>query len=823
MVQEFVEKSENSTNVAREPNSIESGDKEKALKIDRFFFLGISLVTLFVIFYETTAFQALMFISNYMNSIMILSIALLGISVGGVIAFALRRRAGALLFSISALALPFFVLISFAFLCLFPDAPWIYSVALMLPFIPASVIISIAFSLAPSHKIYFYDLSGAALGAVAVCISVPFFREEGSFMLIMAVGFVALLIFARGIHGKWQKRFKLAAVSGLLLLLVIFITNLGFDYVNMIWLVRESRDSDKIFSAWHRYNDPERKKPRSSLNKYFKPRYSRGSLVERIDIVKSNNSRYRTFYNGYGNDHISSTPPKGFKKDRRIARGLVEDPDVLVVGTAAEGVVKTAKALGEGKVVGVEINPAIADIMLDDFMYKWSRKAYQGIELHILDVRSYLKKTDRKFHIITMMNTHRLRNIGYAGQPEYLHTVEALKDIFDHLHPNGWLILEERDINNQARLGIKRFIHNVKYVLKNELKSADPSKHFWIYDWYGRTATNRENLYTQIYIKKTPINEDDLKFIDEWTAMQKANPRLKANGAVLPRFVPGKKTNHEIEKFILTDDPYKMYNSKTYNFDIITDDRPFPYDVYRERAHLRSIMKPSVILTLSLGLLPVILLLIIGKVIKKRREEEIKSGGAIFSSSTVLYFALLGVGYLVLEVVLIQYLQIFIGMPVLTMAVVIAGMLFFSGLGSYFSDGWRNNRKLMVFGGIVAYGLLLFASIRWIIDNLIFLPLFLKILLVLVMLFPLSFLMGVPFPFGMNRVKERLGERFAAAMFGLNGAFSALATPLALTLATVYGYKATFLTGITVYAFCFLLALILLLPHSDKAAGGGGA
>ena len=125
-----------------------------------------------------------------------------------------------------------------------------------------------------------------------------------------------------------------------------------------------------------------------------------------------------------------------------MARGLVQDPDILVVGTAAEGIVKTARIQGAGQVVGVEINPAIVNLMLGR-LYKWSRQAYDEIELHVMDVRSYLKQTDRQFDIITMMNTHRLRNIGYAGQPEYLHTVEALGEIFDRLNDGGWLVLED--------------------------------------------------------------------------------------------------------------------------------------------------------------------------------------------------------------------------------------------------------------------------------------------------------------------------------------------------------------------------------------------
>jgi len=771
----------------------------KAFELGRPFYLGVFLTALVVLFYEIVLFQALHFVSNYMTAIQVVGVALLGISVGGLLAFGMRRHASPEWFVGCTLGIPVLLVLAFASLVFFSGNPWVNSIALMLPFVGASMVISMGFSLAPSHKVYFVDLSGAALGAILACLSVPLLREEGSWLVIMLFSLGAAYVFSELVAEPKRTRYQKTAKAGALAVVVLLAIHLPTDFLNLGRIVRGDQDKSKIFSYWRRVkNNPERDV------KYV---FSKGSLVERIDMLKTAKKNITPYYHGSPNDHSSPWREKAYVKDRRMALGLIKDPDVLVIGTAAEGIVKTAKIMGEGDVVGLEINSAIVKAMTKKF-YKWSKKAYKDIELHVVDARSYMKRTDRKFHFITMMNTHRLRNIGYTGQPEYLHTYESMADIFDHLHDDGWVILEERDINQRARLGIQRFLQTGKAVLRDHLHQEDPSRHFWVYDWHGRSSRSRRNLYKQIYIKKTPINEKDIEFIKSWVQMQKERP--KRDCKVL--YLPGETTGSQMEKMILAEDPYDFYDRAKYNFDTITDDRPFPFDIFRKREHLVQVVKPTLILALLLGIFPVTGFLLF------RRWDDPGAGGfkggigtVAFGLLAILYFSLLGIAYLMIEIVLIQKFLIFIGIPVLTLAVVLAAMLFFSGLGSYFSRNWGPKKQVSAFLGIFLMALGLHAVVDGFVDHLIFLPVVFRVALLVLLLAPISFLMGTPFPFGMALVKDRLNDRFGAAMFGLNGAFSALATPLALSMAVIYGFNVTYLAGVSVYAGCLVLALLLSL------------
>ena len=774
------------------------------------FFLGVFMTAMLLIYYEMVAFQALIFVSNYMRAIQIIAIALVGISVGGLIAFAQRRRASTQLYSKAAFLIPFAVIAAFVMMCLLPDWPWIYSVFVMLPFVAGTLILSMSFALAPSHKVYFYDLTGAATGAIVACFSVTLLREEGSFLLLAILGFALTILFSTPEIKIFKRSIRKISAAGITILLVLLITNLIFDYWNMTWIVRESQDRSKIFSLWHKKHRPETKR-------MFRHKVARGSLVERIDFVKVGKSRINVFYNGYGNDHFGPYKVKAYKNDVRLPRGLVKNPDVLVIGTAAEGVVKTAKGLGKGDVVGLEINPAVADLMQTHPWDKRSAYAYKDIELHVLDARSYMKRTDRKFDIVTMMNTHRLRNIGYAGQPEYLHTIEGLQDIFDHLNEDGWLILEERNLSERATLGIRRFVTTARFILKDHVGVKNPANHFWVFRWYGLGIKNMYNTYTQIFIKKSEFNEQDHAFIDQFmtkhTNISKKRKSKKRRNGPENMYVPGEPTTTLVGKLILADDPYQVVDQAIYNFDPITDDRPFPFDVTRERPHLIMLLAPTITMTLLLGLLPSIFLLVWNRYRTKGEESDLPPVGFVFNAASILFFSLLGIGYLLIEVVLIQRLALFIGMPVLAFALVISTMLFFSGLGSHHSRNWTGKKIVAAMVGIVVLNLIVFSVLDLFIESLIFLPVILRALAIVLLLAPMSYLMGTPFPFGIKIVKEKLGDRFGAAMFGLNGAFSALATPLALSIGMIYGFNVAFLLGAATYGLCLLVVNLLLMKR----------
>jgi hypothetical protein len=169
----------------------------------------------------------------------------------------------------------------------------------------------------------------------------------------------------------------------------------------------------------------------------------------------------------------------------------------------------------------------------------------------------------------------------------------------------------------------------------------------------------------------------------------------------------------------------------------------------------------------------------------------------------VLYFPALGMGFLWIELYLIEKASFYLADRTSGFALVLTGMLVFSGLGSLLADRLapapRRGMALaalvvVVWGGAVALVLQtgMLDSLDW--------PWPLRAALVLALVAPVSVALGVPFPLGLGAVTA--GGASPALLpwaWGLNGAFSVLATPLANLVAREMGFSRVLIGGTLLY------------------------
>jgi hypothetical protein len=172
---------------------------------------------------------------------------------------------------------------------------------------------------------------------------------------------------------------------------------------------------------------------------------------------------------------------------------------------------------------------------------------------------------------------------------------------------------------------------------------------------------------------------------------------------------------------------------------------------------------------------------------------------------SVLYFAGLGLGFLFLEIYLIDKASFFLNDRTYGFAVVLAGMLMFSGAGSFVSGRYLGNprRGLKIACTTVA----VWAVLAWfLLDPLLLAllgaPVAIKWVVLLMVTAPVSVALGFPFPLGLYLFR---GERshFLPWAWSLNGAFSVIATPLANVLAVTLGYKIVLATAAVLYALVY--------------------
>lgn len=161
------------------------------------------------------------------------------------------------------------------------------------------------------------------------------------------------------------------------------------------------------------------------------------------------------------------------------------------------------------------------------------------------------------------------------------------------------------------------------------------------------------------------------------------------------------------------------------------------------------------------------------------------------------YFFLLGMAYMVVEIVLMQKFSLFIGASFYSIATVLLTLLVASGIGSRFSEKFRN---LTVFGLIALLLAFIIVTFDLITHNLSGLPIFWRSVVTAILIFPLGFFMGMPFPKGGLRVKELIDWGFA-----VNGIASVLGSTAIMLVVFAWGFNAALIIGGCLYLLAFML------------------
>jgi hypothetical protein len=278
---------------------------------------------------------------------------------------------------------------------------------------------------------------------------------------------------------------------------------------------------------------------------------------------------------------------------------------------------------------------------------------------------------------------------------------------------------------------------------------------------------------------------------------------------------------------------------RNYKFDLTpaTDDRPYVFDVFKWRSlpellARRAQTGPALLdwgyvilfatLAQAIGLSLVLIL------------APLRLGLGRYESSpdrwrVAFYFLAIGLAFLFVEIASIQRFMLILSHPVYAIAVVLAGFLVFAGLGSGVSalmDRWLRARTAGGYGAlelavltIVLLALVYVFGLPLITPRLVALPDVAKVVMIVVLIAPLAFVMGMPFPLALARVKTRL-PHLVPWVWGINGCASVISAVLATLLAMTLGFRIVVLLAAALYlAAAFALRRPLTIGHTDAAAG----
>ena len=187
----------------------------------------------------------------------------------------------------------------------------------------------------------------------------------------------------------------------------------------------------------------------------------------------------------------------------------------------------------------------------------------------------------------------------------------------------------------------------------------------------------------------------------------------------------------------------------------------------------------------------------------------------------VIFFAAIGLGFMLLEIALIQKLTLFLGYPTYTLSVTLFSLLVFTGLGSALSERAieSRDRVLPVLAAVVVVLSLFFAfGLDGVVRALMGIPLAARIAVAAGLLAPLGLVLGAFMPLGLVTVSRLTPQASDIIAWGwaINGIFSVIASLLATMLSMTYGFRVVILIATVLYlAAAAALRSIPLRPNPD--------
>jgi hypothetical protein len=296
-------------------------------------------------------------------------------------------------------------------------------------------------------------------------------------------------------------------------------------------------------------------------------------------------------------------------------------------------------------------------------------------------------------------------------------------------------------------------------------------------------------------------------------------------------YLPGAGIHNQFEQLLLSKNPDQYQRDYTFDITPVTDNRPFFFYTVQPRelwAFLGSASQESAdykinkavpllfeLMLVSLAATALILMLpplVLGTRLPRQRGV----------AGYMLFFLFIGAGYILIEVGLIQKFVLFLGHPTYALTVVIFSMLVSSGLGSAFSRralGRSEGRLIKALGCVAILASLLALAVSSILTPLVGLALPLKMVITILLIAPLGFVMGMPFPTGLQRLEEWHAPSVRWA-WSLNAAASVLGSVGSLVCSIYLGLIQTLIIGGAFYVAA-LAVVARVRPNHDAAPTPG--
>jgi predicted membrane-bound spermidine synthase len=767
-------------------------------------FWGVAVVSLSVLLLQlaiTRLFSATMY---YHYAFLAISLALFGSGASGVLVYLLGQRLdaaranrwlalSALLFALTTVV-ALLVILGCPVRVTRPTSDTLMRLTVIyaasaLPFLFGGGAISLAVTnFAPQmSRLYLFDLCGAAAGCLALIPVLNTVGAVNTVLLVTVLAAGAACLFESS--GPRSQPVRLSGYMAVALALGLVAYNLAFRVIDVRVAKGSVEAGSVIFSKW---------------NSFSRITVSGNLLHDHMVITIDADAATVLSRDGSNLDRHEYLR----NSIESLAYHLRPNANALIIGPGGGRDVITAKLFGARHVDAVEVNPIIAlDVMSSEPFRSYSGDLYRqpGVRLVVDEGRSFVRGSRERYDIVqgTMVDTWAATAAGaYALTENNLYTVEAFGDYLQHLSDTGILSMTRWHLPQSDQL--LRLV-SLARVAMTSVGIEDASWRVILAHgpWEGGGRAPATFLFS-----RRPFSLDEVRQIED----------VAARSGMTLLYTPSTRPDNDFTRLITAPDPSRIWRAYESNIEPSWDNSPFFFHSVR-LGHLRDVLSHGAewrktnlgtlmllaLLAISVG---VTTLFIIGPLALAR--GRLLAVGTSTKLSYLMYFGCLGAGFIIVEVALIQKCILFLGHPTYSLTVVLFSLLLASGLGSAFSgrfDDERARQRVMVILlglalALVAYVLamspLLYALVQ--LDRVW------RIAIVVALLFPLGFVMGMPMPSGI-RVLARTAPELVPWAWGVNGAMSVLGSIAALVIALLAGFNQALLVGAGLY----LLAIVFIV------------
>jgi hypothetical protein len=490
---------------------------------------------------------------------------------------------------------------------------------------------------------------------------------------------------------------------------------------------------------------------------------------------------------------------------------LKQPQRVLILGAGGGSEVLQARQLGAGHIDAVELNPQIVTLVKDTYAdFAGQLLNADSVRIITAEARGFISTTAERYDLIqvALVDSFSASSAGlYALSESYLYTVEALQAYLGRLSPGGYLAIS-RWIKMPSRDAPKLFATAIAAL--EELGIEDPQ---------NRLALIRSWQTSTLLIKNGRFGAAELEALRQFCSTRSFDvvyyPGIDA--AEVNRFnVMAEPQLYRAAQALLGPERERFLADYKFNLEPATDDKPYFFRFFTWRA------LPEILTLFGRGGVPLLdtgylilaatllqavaasLVLILLPLWFLRRSPAPGAAGAQ-RWRVLVYFSALGLAFLFLEIAFIQKFILFLHHPLYAVAVVLTAFLLFAGAGSRYSQrlAQANAGVTVAVAAIAAASLVYLFALDRLLAPLAGLADSLRILLSVVLIAPLAFFMGIPFPLGITRVGQRTPNLIPWA-WGINGCASVISAVLATLLAMHFGFTVVVLTAVALYGIAAL-------------------